>query len=64
MARTPATLIELATALEETEGVGERRRRLGALDLTDAERHRAVEGLRNAEALRLWHTGTDTDGGG
>ncbi|MFF0727977.1 glyoxalase [Streptomyces sp. NPDC004134] len=62
VARTLATLIELATALEDTDGVGEWRRRLTALDLSDAERHRAVEGLRNAEDLGLWRTGTD--GGG
>ncbi|AZM50658.1 glyoxalase [Streptomyces sp. WAC 06738] len=62
LARTLATLIELATALEETDGVAEWRRRLTALDLTDAERHRAVEGLRTAEDLRLRHTGTDIGG--
>ncbi|GAA2218532.1 hypothetical protein GCM10010400_75780 [Streptomyces aculeolatus] len=62
VARTLATLIELAAALEETDGVGEWRRRLHALDLTDAERRRAEEGLRDAEDLRLWDaTGAGPD---
>ncbi|MFE3498852.1 glyoxalase [Kitasatospora sp. NPDC059160] len=37
-ARTLTTLIELATALDETESVDGWRQRLNALDLTDAER--------------------------
>ncbi|MEV0191072.1 glyoxalase [Kitasatospora purpeofusca] len=63
LARTLATLVELATALEETDGVEEWRRRLNALDLTEAERHRAAAGLRDAEALRLWRDGADPDAG-
>ncbi len=39
--------------MEETDSVDEWRRRLNALDLTEAERHRATAGLRDAEALRL-----------
>ncbi|MFJ3876936.1 glyoxalase [Streptomyces sp. NPDC090077] len=61
LARTLATLIELATALEDTDGVDGWRRRLAALDLTAAERDRATAGLRNAEALDLWRTGTDAE---
>ncbi|MCA1008382.1 glyoxalase [Rhodococcus hoagii] len=56
VARALATLIEIATALEETADVEEWRRKLNALDLTDGERHRVVEGLRNADALQLWRT--------
>lgn len=54
VARALATLVELATALEDTGGVDEWLRRLAALDLTDAERDRALQGLRTAEDLRRW----------
>ncbi|GAA2778282.1 hypothetical protein GCM10019017_24170 [Streptomyces showdoensis] len=56
VARTLATLIELASALEETEGLEEWRRRLNSLELTDAQRHQATEGLGEADALHLWRT--------
>ncbi|WBB59472.1 glyoxalase [Streptomyces sp. WMMC500] len=62
LARTLATLIELATAVAETDGVEAWRRRLAALDLTEAERRRAVENLHRPDDLRLWDTETDTGG--
>ncbi|WP_311137068.1 glyoxalase [Streptomyces sp. I6] len=58
VARTLATLIGLATALDDTGGVEEWHRRLTALDLTDSERRHALEGLSNAEDLRMRRTGT------
>ncbi|WP_369384000.1 glyoxalase [Streptomyces sp. cg36] len=56
VARALAHLVELATSLEEPDGVEEWLRRLNALDLTDAERHEVTEGLRTADALHLWRT--------
>ncbi|MFJ8233127.1 glyoxalase [Streptomyces sp. NPDC094448] len=58
LARTLATLIELATALEEYEPVEEWRLRLAAIELGDAERQQVEQGLRNASELHLWRTGT------
>ncbi|MFF2926901.1 glyoxalase [Streptomyces celluloflavus] len=63
VAHALANLIELAAALEETDGVDEWRRRLNALDITDAERHQVAEGLRNADALHLWRTGAGPEAG-
>ncbi|MFD7778834.1 hypothetical protein [Streptomyces sp. NPDC059753] len=56
VARALAALIQLATSLEETDGVDEWRCRLNALDLTDTQRHQVTEGLRNTDALHLWRT--------
>ncbi|MEU8759387.1 glyoxalase [Streptomyces sp. NPDC048659] len=56
-----ATLIELATALEETGQVAEWRERLAALDLTDAEQREVEAGLRGAADLDLWRTTTGPD---
>ncbi|MEU8773555.1 glyoxalase [Streptomyces sp. NPDC048606] len=64
VARTLATLIELATALEDTDCVDDWRSRLTALDLTDTERRQVTEELSDADALHLWRTGTAPESGG
>ncbi|MFD4370581.1 glyoxalase [Streptomyces sp. NPDC058486] len=56
LARALATLIELATALEEYDSIDQWRRRLAEIELTDAEKRLVEDGLRNADALQLWRT--------
>ncbi|MEV7289887.1 hypothetical protein AB0O01_35960 [Streptomyces sp. NPDC093252] len=63
VARALATLIELATALEDTGDIEDWRHRLNALTLTDTERHRVTEGLRDSGALHLWRTGDAPEAG-
>ncbi|XUL99380.1 glyoxalase [Streptomyces venezuelae ATCC 10712] len=61
VARTLATLIELATALEDPTEVDAWRRRLTALPLTETERHQVTADLRSAAALHLWTTEPSPD---
>ncbi|MGW8329377.1 glyoxalase [Streptomyces sp. NPDC055897] len=63
VAHALAHLIELAAALDETDGVDEWRRRLNALGITDTERHQVAEGLRDADALHLWRTEASPEAG-
>ncbi|MFD4756197.1 glyoxalase [Streptomyces sp. NPDC058426] len=58
VARTLATLIELATALDDPEGVDDWRRRLTALPLTATERHQVTKTLRTPDTLHLSPTAT------
>lgn len=52
-----ATLIELATALDEQGETDDWIRELGTIQLTDAERQRVESELRNAERLKEWLAG-------
>ncbi|HET9258483.1 MAG TPA: glyoxalase [Pseudonocardiaceae bacterium] len=51
-----ATLIELATALDEHDTIDEWREQLGAIQLTDAEQRQVDDRLHNTDDLRLWLT--------
>ncbi|MER6133788.1 glyoxalase [Streptomyces sp. NPDC001815] len=51
-----ATLIELATALDEQDEIEVRTRELSLIQLTAAERQRVESELRNAEHLEKWLT--------
>jgi catechol 2,3-dioxygenase-like lactoylglutathione lyase family enzyme len=58
-----ATLIELATALEEPAHIDTWVRELRQVHLTDAERERVADELHHAEDLTRWLAGSNPDAG-
>ncbi|MFD4244010.1 glyoxalase [Streptomyces sp. NPDC058525] len=55
-ARALATMIELATALDEHDRIDQWRRQLAEMDLTETEKQLVEGTLENGAELRLWQT--------